>query len=183
LTQRFCARLTLGAKTPDIPLRGSRLAQISSGRGDGRGQVFTQPWRARPNDKRRDQVIYYQYRADRARRTLQGIDEQVAKAEKAVIGKVPVKRNQFIKPTGADKSVNRELEAKARGMAGIKGYVTNIENPSAEFVIGDDHQLWHVEESSDVQARPAGAPDLSPGAVALGVDKACQCGWPSVVCC
>lgn len=35
-------------------------------------------------DKRRDQVIYYTYKADRARRTLQGIDEQVAKAAKAV---------------------------------------------------------------------------------------------------
>jgi hypothetical protein len=29
-------------------------------------------------DKRGDQVIYYQYKADRARRTLRGIDEQVA---------------------------------------------------------------------------------------------------------
>ena len=44
------------------------------------GHVFTQPWPAGPKDKRRDQVIYYQYRADRARRTLHGIDEQVAKA-------------------------------------------------------------------------------------------------------
>jgi hypothetical protein len=52
--------------------------------------VFTQPWPAGATDKRRDQVIYYQYKAERARRTLRGIDEQVAKAEKAVAGKVPV---------------------------------------------------------------------------------------------
>ena len=38
-----------------------------------------------------DRVIYYQYRHDRARRTLRGIDEQVAKAENAVAGKAPVK--------------------------------------------------------------------------------------------
>jgi len=70
------------------------------------------PWPAGPTDERRDQVIYYQYKADRARRTLRGIDEQIAKAENAVAGKVPVKRNRFIVITGADKSVNRVLEAK-----------------------------------------------------------------------
>jgi hypothetical protein len=51
---------------------------------DGHG--FTQPWPAGPKDKRRDQVIYHSYKADRARRTLHGIDEQVAKAPKAVAG-------------------------------------------------------------------------------------------------
>jgi hypothetical protein len=43
------------------------------------GHIFTQPWPASPSDKRRDQVIYYQYRHDRARRTLRGIDEQVGR--------------------------------------------------------------------------------------------------------
>ncbi len=51
-------------------------------------------------------MIYYQYRHDRARRTLRGIDEQVAKAERAVDGKAPVKRNRYIQLTGATKSVN-----------------------------------------------------------------------------
>ena len=49
----------------------------------------------------RDQVIYYQYKADRARRTLRGIDEQVAKAEKAVAGTTPVKRNRLVRPCPA----------------------------------------------------------------------------------
>jgi hypothetical protein len=87
------------------------------------GLVLTQPRPAGPADKRRDELVYYQYKADRARRTLRGIDDQVAKAEKAVAGKVPVKRNRFIKLVGADKSFNRSLEAKARALAGIKGYV------------------------------------------------------------
>jgi hypothetical protein len=78
------------------------------------GHIFTQPWPAGPGDNRRDQVIFYQYRHDRARRTPHGIDQQVAKAEKAVAGKVSVKRNRFITLTGATKSVNRQLEAKAR---------------------------------------------------------------------
>jgi hypothetical protein len=44
-------------------------------------------------------------------------------------------RNRFIKLTGATKSVNRDLEAKARALAGWKGYSTNLTNQSSEFVI------------------------------------------------
>jgi hypothetical protein len=39
----------------------------------------------------------------------------------AVDGHAAVKRNRFIKLTGATKSVNRELEAKTRALAGWKG--------------------------------------------------------------
>jgi hypothetical protein len=123
------------------------------------GLILTQPWPGGPNSNRRDQVIYYQYRADRARRSLRGIDEQIGKAERAVAGKVPVKRNRFITLTGGEKSVNRQLEAKARTLAGWKSYLTNIANPSPEFVIGAYHQLWRIEKSfrmskHDLQARP-----------------------------
>ena len=74
---------------------------------------------------------------------------------------MPVKRNRFIKLTGGDKSVNRVLEAKARALAGLKGYVTNLDPKVAdsEFVIGAYHQLWHIEKSfrmskHDLHARP-----------------------------
>src|SRR5215467_2122435 len=100
-----------------------------------------------------------------SRRALRGINEQVAKAEKAVAGQVPVKRNRFIQLSGGTKSVNRELEAKARALAGLKGYVTNLRacpdgTPmTAGFVIGAYHQLFQIEKSfrmakSDLQARP-----------------------------
>jgi len=83
----------------------------------------------------------------------------IAKAERAVAGKVPVKRNRFIKLVGADKSVNRVLEAKARALAGLKGYITNLPEPSAEFVIGAYHRLFQIEKSfrmskHDLAARP-----------------------------
>jgi hypothetical protein len=83
----------------------------------------------------------------------------VAKAERAVAGKVPVKRNRFIRLVGADKSVNRTLEAKARALAGWKGYITNLPDPSAEFVIGAYHRLYEIERSfrmskHDLAARP-----------------------------
>lgn len=45
---------------------------------------------------------------------------------KAVAGLAPVKRNRFIRLDGAAKSVNRELEDKARTLAGIKGYKSNL---------------------------------------------------------
>ena len=149
----------LGAKIPDVPYVVDHWRRTHPGEEITDGQVFIQPWPAGETDNRRDHVIYYQYKADRARRTLRGIDEQVAKAALAVAGKVAVKRNRFIKLTGATKSINRDLEAKARALAGLKGYVTNITNPTPEFVIGSYHQLWRIEASfrmskHDLQARP-----------------------------
>jgi Transposase DDE domain len=155
----------LGMKIPDVPYVVAQWRREHPGEDVPDGHVFIQPWPAGPSSGRRDKVIYYQYRADRARRTLRGIDEQVAKAAKAVAGLAPVKRNRFIALDGAVKSVNRELEAKARTLAGIKGYVTNLAacpdgTPvTADFVIGSYHQLWNIEKSfrmakSDLQARP-----------------------------
>ena len=116
----------LGMKIPQVPYVIAQWWREHPGEQVPDGHVFTQPWPAGPKDKRRDQVIYYQYRHDRARRTLRGISEQVAKAEQAVAGNAPVKRNRFIQLDGATTSVNRELEAKARALAGIKGYLTNL---------------------------------------------------------
>jgi hypothetical protein len=113
----------LGMKIPDVPYVVDQRRREHPGEEIPDGHVFTQPWPAGPNSKRRDQRIYYQYKADRARRTLRGIDEQVAKA---VAGLAPVKRNRFITLDGTVKSVNRDLEAKARTLARIKGYVTNL---------------------------------------------------------
>ena len=76
-----------------------------------------------------------------ARRALRGIDEQIAKAERAVDGHAPVKRNRYIQLSGATKSVNRELEAKTRALAGWNGYTTNLTTASPEFVIDAYHQL------------------------------------------
>ena len=126
------------------------------------GLVLTQPWPATSSEKARgipDRVIYYQFRHDRARRTLRGIDEQVAKAQKAVDGHAPFKRNRFIKLTGATKTVNRELETKNRALAGWKGYTTNLTSQTAQFVIDAYHQLWRIEKSfrmskHDLAARP-----------------------------
>jgi hypothetical protein len=101
------------------------MAQASRA-GDPRRARLHPALARQPSSRRRDQVIYYQVKADWVRRTLLGIDEQVAQAAKAVAGLAPVKRNRFIALDGAVKSANRELEAKARDLAGLKGYVTNL---------------------------------------------------------
>jgi len=149
----------IGARIPNIPYVVDEWRRKHPGEPIPDGHVFTQPWPAGETDNRRDHVVYYQYRADRARRSLRGIDEQVGKAQSAVDGKAPVKRNRFIKLTGATKSINRDLETKARALAGLKGYVTNITNPTPEFVIGAYHQLWRIEAAfrmskHDLAARP-----------------------------
>ena len=152
----------LGARIPFLPdvVREWRDKHPDEQLPDG--LVLTQPWPSTSAEKTRGipgRVIHYQYRHDRARKTLRGIDEQVAKAQRAVDGHAPVKRNRYIQLTGATKSVNRTLEAKTRALAGWKGYTTNLTTEPADFVIGSYHQLWRIEKAfrmskHDLQARP-----------------------------
>ncbi|WP_053731576.1 hypothetical protein [Nocardia sp. NRRL S-836] len=75
----------LGARIPDVPYVVQAWRHEHPDEQTPDGHIFTQPRPAGPKDQRRDQIIYYQYRADRARRTLHGIDEQVAKAEQKFV--------------------------------------------------------------------------------------------------
>ena len=152
----------LGTRIPQLPgvVREWRDKHPNEAIPDG--LVLTQPWPSTSAEKARgipDRIIYCQFRHDRARRTLRGIDEQVRKAERAVEGKAAVKRNRYIQLIGATKSVNRTLEAKTRAVAGWKGYTTNLTTQSSTYVIDAHHQLWHIEKAfrmskHDLQARP-----------------------------
>jgi hypothetical protein len=148
----------VGGKLPEVPYVIAQWLRDHPGAAPADQMVLTQPLIMGPNADARRRTAFYQYRADRARRTLRGIDTQVTKAEKAVAGQVPVKRNRFVTLTSGSRSVNRTLETRARTLAGWKPYVTNL-NATAEFVIGAYHQLWHVEHSfrmskHDLKARP-----------------------------
>jgi hypothetical protein len=149
----------IGEKVPKTPSVVAEWRQAHPGEEIDDGRIFVQPWPAGPKDGRRDHVIYYQYRADRARRTLRGIDEQVKKAQAAVDGKAAIKRNRFVRLTGGKRALNRDLEAKARAVAGIKGYISNRLDLTPEQTIAAYHQLWHVEKAfrmskHDLKARP-----------------------------
>lgn len=149
----------VGARIPEVPYQVAQWRRDHPGQPIPDGQVFVQPTVMGPKADQRRRTIFYQYRTDRARRTLKGIDTQIAKAEQAVAGKTAVKRNRFVQLTGAKKAVNRQLEVKTRALAGLKGYVTNMPEPTPEFVMGAYHQLWQIEHSfrmskSDLRARP-----------------------------
>jgi hypothetical protein len=56
----------LGAKIAQVPYVIDEWHRQHPGEQVPDGHVFTQPWPAGTTDARRDQVIYYQFRADRA---------------------------------------------------------------------------------------------------------------------
>ena len=102
--------------------------------------------------------VVYQYRQKRAALDLRNIDKQIDKARKIVDGSVPAKRAKFLTLKATHKEINLPLIEKARALAGVKGYVTNLDAPD-EQVIAFYHDLFHVEASfrmakSDLRARP-----------------------------
>ena len=106
----------------------------------------------------RRQRIIYQYREKRAALDRRNIEKQIAKAEKIVKGTITNKKAKFLSVTMKEKKLNQILIDKAKMLAGIKGYVTNL-IVSDEEVVTSYHQLWHVEQSfrmskSDLKARP-----------------------------
>lgn len=150
----------LGQKMPHLPYVVDRWHKDHPDRDYEDGQV----WVARApvgtgKKNRADHVTYYQWKKGRAARTLRGIDQQVAKAHAQIAGTSPIKRNRFIKLDGAAKSINRELEDKARALAGFKAYLTNVPDPTPEKVIGAYQRLYRIEKmfrmaKTDLAVRP-----------------------------
>jgi hypothetical protein len=105
-----------------------------------------------------DYRVIYQYRAKRAALDIRNIEKQVAKAKKAANGEIPVSKTKFLRVTTKSKQLNQKLIDKAKALAGVKGYVTNLDIPDEE-VIAYYHQLFQVEATfrmakSDLKARP-----------------------------
>jgi hypothetical protein len=108
--------------------------------------------------KKDDYRIIYQYREKRARLDIKNIETQIAKAKRMVDGVSPLKRNRFVSFESTKKILNQSLINKACVLAGIKGYVTNL-NLASQEIINAYHQLFEVEASfrmakSDLKARP-----------------------------
>lgn len=102
--------------------------------------------------------IIYQYRVKRAALDLRNIEKQVAKAKRALSGQIPTNRTKFLSVTAKSKQLNEKLIDKTKALAGIKGYVTNLDIPDEE-VITEYHRLFQVEATfrmakSDLRARP-----------------------------
>jgi len=149
----------IGGKLPEVPYVIKQWRQANPDPEPANGLTLIQPVIMGPKADQRRRRTIYQYKTDRARRSMHGIDQQVAKAEKAVAGQAAIKRNRFVTLTGGTRTVNRDLESKARTLAGWKPYVTNILDADPAWVIGAYHQLWRIEHAfrmskHDLQARP-----------------------------
>jgi transposase len=102
--------------------------------------------------------VIYQYRAKRAALDIRNIEKQIAKAKKVISGQISANKTKFLSVTAKSKQLNQKLIDKAYALAGIKGYVTNLDIPD-EGAIEYYHQLFQVEASfrmakSDLRARP-----------------------------
>ena len=109
----------------------------------------------------RGRRVVYQWKFKRESRDNKAINAMVTKAEKIADGRVPLKKARFLKVTGATKELDQATIDRARQLAGLKGYVTNLPTSRMDgaAVIAAYHDLWRVERSfrmakSDLRARP-----------------------------
>jgi hypothetical protein len=110
---------------------------------------------------KRDRRVVYQWSFKRYQHDNRAINKMVERAEKVADGSRPLKKDRFVKSTDTATVVDWGLVERARYLAGLKGYVTNI--PQArmpgEQVVAAYHDLYQVERSfrmaeSDLAARP-----------------------------
>lgn len=101
------------------------------------------------------------YSAKRFARDNRTLNAQETRARDVVNGDKTARTPRFVKNTGDGQSIDEKALARARRLAGLKGYVTNLpaDVMDAAEVIGSYHNLWQVEASfrmskTDLAARP-----------------------------
>jgi hypothetical protein len=89
------------------------------------------------------------------------LNAQEARARAVIDGQKIARTPRFVRAAGGARILDERALARARRVAGLKGYVTNIPATvmTAPEVIASYHDLWHVEQSfrmskTDLQARP-----------------------------
>ena len=142
----------------------------------------------------RERRIVYQWSVKHFARDNRNINlmerESLAVAEE----KAPLKKVWFLKVSGAETELDEKVVERARMLAGLKGYVTNlpIDSIPAMQVISAYHYLWQVDASfrmtkSDLRARPIFHREkdsidahLTVGFAALAIGRHLQelTGWP-----
>jgi len=109
----------------------------------------------------RTRRVVYQWKFKRNKHDDRAINAMIERAEKIAAGRAPLKRARFLKITSATKALDQATIDRARQLAALLGYVTNlpIETMDGAAVINAYHDLWRVEQSfrmtkSDLRARP-----------------------------
>lgn len=101
------------------------------------------------------------FSAKRFARDNRTLTAQENRARDVISGAKSARTPRFVTNAGGNAALNEAALARARKLAGLKGYVTNLPlsvMPPAE-VISRYHDLWHVEQSfrmskTDLAARP-----------------------------
>ena len=101
------------------------------------------------------------FSAKRFARDNRTLTAQENRARDVISGAKSARTPRFVKNAGGTPALDEKALARARKLAGLKGYVTNIPvsvMPPAQ-VISCYHDLWHVEQSfrmskTDLAARP-----------------------------
>jgi hypothetical protein len=109
----------------------------------------------------RSRRVVYHYSFARHKRDDRAINAMVDRAEKVAAGTRPLKKDRFVRIDAVGKGVDWGLVERARQLAGLKGYVTNLPATTLDghAVVVAYHDLWQVEHSfrmakSDLRARP-----------------------------
>ncbi|MET7774045.1 IS1634 family transposase [Nocardia sp. NPDC005366] len=134
------------------PKRGANLDNSPSVRAEPVWDPGTHPgsWRA-----------VWAYSTKRCLRDNRTLNVQETRAREVIAGEKTDRAPRFVKNSKAGKPLDEAALARARRLAGLKGYVTNlpVDMMGAGEVIGSYHDLWHVEQSfrmskTDLAARP-----------------------------
>jgi hypothetical protein len=100
------------------------------------------------------------YSAKRAARDSKTLTLQENRAKEVIAGERTARTPRFVKTSNGTQTLDDAALARARRLAGLKGYVTNIPIPlmPAGEVIRSYHDLWQVEQSFRMSKT-----DLRPG--------------------
>jgi hypothetical protein len=111
--------------------------------------------------KARERRVVWQWSFKRYRHDIQAINAMVERAEAVAAGKRALKKDRFVRITDAAPAVDWDLVKRAQNLAGLKGYVTNIDTHvlAGHHVVTAYHDLYQVERSfrmtkTDLAARP-----------------------------
>lgn len=125
------------------------------------GQVLESTRDMGTGKAKRSRRVVYQYRFARHKHDDRAINAMVDRAEKVAAGTRPLKKDRFVRIESTATEVDWGLVDRARQLAGLKGYVTNVAESSMHgaAVVAAYHDLWQVEKSfrmakSDLKARP-----------------------------
>lgn len=103
--------------------------------------------------------LLVEYSEKRSRKDLHEVDKQIAKAKSIVEKPGKAKRAKFLLGVNAGFSLNEPLIKKAKSLAGIKGFYTNLTGVDDAYIINHYRSLWRIEQAfriakTDLATRP-----------------------------